>query len=63
MGELERIYAGLGLGPFALARDGVERYLAGVAGYRTNRFTIDGELRRRIVERFGPVMRQYGYGS
>jgi len=48
---LERIYATLGLGPFAPARALVERYLAEAAGYRTNRFTLDAGLRRRILER------------
>jgi hypothetical protein len=58
---LERVYASLGLGPFAPARAPVERYLAEAAGHRMNRFDADPELQRRIVDRFGWVMRSYDY--
>jgi hypothetical protein len=58
---LERIYATLGLGPFAPARAPAEGYLREVAGHRTNRFARDAGLERRIVERFGSVIQRYGY--
>lgn len=60
-GQLQRIYEHLGL-------DGGEQLSTRLAGelaahrtYRTNRYTLDENVRRRIAEEWGPTFRRYGY--
>src|SRR5208282_6225261 len=63
MGQLERIYGELELGDFALARPGVEEFLARNAGYETNRYRLTPEQRKVVGRRWGEVIRKYGYAE
>ena len=59
--EIERIYEKLDLGNFEPARAGVERYVAGVKEYKTNRYRLDTRLRDEITDRWGEHIRRFGY--
>jgi hypothetical protein len=61
-GELEKVYDGLELGGFDAARPRVEEYLRQNAGYETNRYELTPAQRATITERWGDVIRRYGYG-
>jgi omega-hydroxy-beta-dihydromenaquinone-9 sulfotransferase len=58
---LERLYANLELGDFAAARLGIEKYLAGVHDYAPNKHIVSGADRALLAERWGTVIRHYGY--
>jgi hypothetical protein len=59
--ELEKVYAALGLDDFAAARPRVEEYLRQNANYETNRHELTPEQAARVEERWGEVIRRYGY--
>jgi hypothetical protein len=61
IGNLRGIYNGLELGEFEEVLPQFRQYLAGIAGYRTNRYVVTPELRAEIAGRLGWVVRRYGY--
>jgi hypothetical protein len=61
IGEMQKLYAHLGLGGFDAVKPELVRYFAGKADYQTNRYEQTPELRSRIEARWGEVIRKYGY--
>ena len=61
LGELAKVYDRLELGDFSVARPDVEKYLASVQNYETNRYELTPERRVEITRRWGDVIRRYGY--
>jgi len=62
LGELERIYATLGLDGFARHRPHFEAYLATVRGYRKHRHALSPEAVAGVQRHLGPVLERWGYG-
>jgi hypothetical protein len=59
---LEVVYAHLGFPPFESARAGIERYLSGINGYRTNDYgTLDPALAQRIAREWEPFFEEWNY--
>ena len=59
---LRVIYAHLGFPAFEPARAGVERYLAGINGYRTNAYgALDPALVQRISREWEPFFEEWDY--
>lgn len=59
---LRRVYDGLGLSDFEEVRPTVERYLAGLSGYRNNRYAdLDPALRARIAREWAFTFEAWGY--
>jgi hypothetical protein len=63
VGQMRALYEQLGLDGFEAMKPRLERYLASVAGYETNRYSLDPELRAQIRERWGRIIERYGYGE
>jgi hypothetical protein len=64
VGQMRRLYEGLGLPDFEAARPRIEQYLRDNAGYQTNRYPqLSDELRAEIGRRWAAVIRRYGYGG
>ena len=63
LGEMERLYAALDLGDFALARPGINEELQRTRNYETNRYEVSAEQRAEIAHRWGSIIQRYGYGS
>jgi hypothetical protein len=63
VGEMRKLYQHLELGGFDQVLPRLQAYLAGTAGYRSNRYTLTPELRAEITRRWGDMMRRYGYGQ
>jgi hypothetical protein len=61
VGQLRNIYESLDLGGFEDVLPSVEKYLAGHAGYKTNRYELDQKTRDEITRRWGWYARRYGY--
>jgi hypothetical protein len=61
VGEMQKLYEHWQLGGFAEVQPRLERYLAGVKDYKTNRYEQSAEQRARIEARWGEVIRRYGY--
>jgi hypothetical protein len=61
IGQVRRVYEELGLGGFDHALPALEHYMAGQAGYRTNRFNLPPETRAEIVRRWQFFFDRYGY--
>jgi hypothetical protein len=62
LGQMRQLYDALGLGGFEKVRPRLQQYLAGHAGYKTNRYPqLDAALRAEIGRRWGAVIRRYGY--
>jgi hypothetical protein len=61
MSEMQKIYEQLQLGDFEAMRPRLTKYLETIKGYETNRYELTAELRAKIDERWGPVIRRYGY--
>jgi hypothetical protein len=59
--HLETIYRDLDLGDFEPARQPVEAYLSATKNYETNRYELASAERKLIAERWGHVIRRYGY--
>ncbi|TVR98222.1 MAG: sulfotransferase [Rhodospirillales bacterium] len=60
--ELARVYGSLDLGAFAAVRPEYERYLAGIAGYRKNRFAYTDDMLAKVEGRWGAFLERWGYG-
>jgi hypothetical protein len=61
VGQMQTLYAHLGLGDFEIVRPRLEQYLASIAGYETNRYDLSPEMRAEITGRWSDVIRRYGY--
>ena len=61
MGELERVYATLGLPGWERARHPIRAYLDTQAGYRKNRYRIDREMIDIVDREWGFAVREWGY--
>jgi hypothetical protein len=62
LGQMRQLYDVLGLGEYEQVRPQLEQYLAGHAGYKTNRYPVlEESLRAEIDRRWGAVIRRYGY--
>jgi hypothetical protein len=61
VGRLEAAYSALGLSEFELARPHVEAYLAAVGKYQPARHVLTAAEQSAITERWGHVIRRYGY--
>jgi hypothetical protein len=59
--ELRRLYEHLGLGGFEEYRPLLKQYLADRADYETNGYGLTARERAMITERWGEVIRRYGY--
>lgn len=63
VGRVKATYRALDLGDFEPARPHVERHVAGLKGYETNRYVLTADERTVIAERWGEVIRRYGYDT
>jgi hypothetical protein len=63
VGEMRKMYDHLGLGGFDEMLPHLQEYLASVKGYETNRYTLTDAQRAVVAERWGDVIRRYGYDS
>ncbi len=63
LGQLRAMYEQLSLGNFEAARPGIERYLAEVKDYQTNRYELAPELKAEIRRRWAGYFARYGYGG
>ena len=61
LGELERLYAALGLPGWEEARPHVDAYLRTLSGYRKNDFRIDPTVIRRVNEEWGFAVDAWNY--
>jgi hypothetical protein len=62
VGEMQKLYAGLGLDGFEDYRPRLDEYLARTAGYETNKYQMADADRAEVTARWGDVIRRYGYG-
>ena len=60
--QMRALYEHFHLGGFEEYLPHLERYLASVKGYETNRYTLTPEQRAEITRRWGEVIRRQGYG-
>ncbi len=63
VGQVRAIYDHLGLAGFDEMRPRLEQYLAGLGEYQTNRYHLSPELQAKITQRWGEVIRRYGYSG
>jgi hypothetical protein len=61
IGQMGALYDHLGLGGFEQLLPRLQEYLAGVKNYEKNRYQLADEQRAKITERWGHVIRNYGY--
>jgi hypothetical protein len=61
VGQMHRIYDHFGLGGFDAFLPRLEAYLTSVKGYETNRYQLTPDERAKITQRWGEVIRRYGY--
>jgi hypothetical protein len=61
VGEMGMLYDHLGLGGFETLLPQLQKYLADTKGYETNRYQLSDEQAAKITERWGDVIRAYGY--
>ncbi len=62
LGEIQRIYATLGLEYTLAFHQKLENYLAGVAEYQKNKFApLPAEVQQQIEAKLGPWMQRWGY--
>ncbi len=59
--ELEKVYATLNLGDFDVVRPRIEEYQRQNANYETNKFQLTDAQHALVSERWGDVIRRYGY--
>jgi hypothetical protein len=61
LGQVRALYEHFGLGGFDRVLPRLQRYLASVSGYETNRYQLTPEQRAEVTRRWGAVIRRYGY--
>jgi hypothetical protein len=59
--QMETIYQRLDLGDFNVARPAITEYVAGIRSYETNRYELSPDEMDTITQRWGSVIRRYGY--
>jgi len=62
VGGVRRVYEGLGLGGFEAVRPRLEEYAARSRGYETNKYPLTDELRAKVKDRWGDLIKRLGYG-
>jgi omega-hydroxy-beta-dihydromenaquinone-9 sulfotransferase len=62
VGEIKKIYDHFQLGGFDQCLPRLQEYLAGVKSYETNKYKLSDEQRALVTQRWGDVIRRYGYG-
>lgn len=63
IGQMRELYEHLNLGGFEELLPRLERYLASVKNYATNRYELSPALESEINQRWGEVIRRYGYSK
>lgn len=63
LGQMSSIYDELGLDGFADVVPRLERHVAQIGDYQTNRYELTEEERKAVCDRWGAFARQYGYES
>jgi hypothetical protein len=64
VGQVERLYAALGLPAFSVTRPAVERYVNSIRGYQKNEFPeLPAALRQRIADAWRPCFEQWEYAT
>ncbi|MBV9124323.1 MAG: sulfotransferase, partial [Planctomycetes bacterium] len=61
VGQMRRLYEHLALGGFDRYLPRLQRYLAAIANYETNKYQLTPEMRQLVSQRWGEVIRRYGY--
>ena len=61
VGEMQKVYAGIGLDGFDAYHPKLEEYLSRNAGYETNKYQLTDADRDEVTKRWGDVIRRYGY--
>ncbi len=61
IGEMQKLYAHLGLGGFEDIRPVLEKFWTGQRDYKKNRFPLSDAQRAEIERRAAPVIERYGY--
>ncbi len=61
IGQMRTLYDHLSLGGFDRLEPCLRSYLAGIAGYETNRYDLSAGLRAKITRRLGWIIHKYGY--
>src|SRR6185437_1754180 len=59
--NMRMIYDKLELGGFEAVLPALEAYVAGAAGYQTNKYELSPDLREQVARRWGEFIRRYGY--
>ncbi|MBI2805665.1 MAG: sulfotransferase [Planctomycetes bacterium] len=62
-GEMKKIFDHFQLGGFDAYLPRLQEYLASIKGYETNKYQLSDDQRRVLGERWGEVIRRYGYES
>ncbi len=62
VGQMRRVYHGLGLEGFEQVLPAIEEYAEKASGYKTNRYQVPPQLRDQITRRWHRYVEQYGYG-
>ncbi len=60
---MRQLYDHLRLGGFDAYLPRLEAYLASVKNYETNRYQLTPAERAAVTQRWGPIIRAYGYGE
>ena len=60
--QVRAIYEHLELGEFERILPKLKQYIENTADYKTNRYELSPQLRDRVTQRWGHVIRRYGYG-
>jgi hypothetical protein len=60
--QVRAIYEHLALGDFEQVLPKLKQYMANTADYQTNRYELPPKLHDTITQRWGHVIRRYGYG-
>ena len=63
VGQLRILYERLGLDGFDAVIPALQKYLAGVANYQKNTYTLPPAIHAEITKRWGAFIAQYGYDS
>lgn len=63
VGEMRKVYAGIGLDGFDAYRPRLEAYLARNAGYETNRWQLPETDRDEVSRRWGDIIERLGYSA
>jgi hypothetical protein len=61
VGQIRALYDHFGFGGFDAYQPRLERYLATIRNYETNRYELPPEKQAEITTRWGEVIRRYGY--